>query len=244
MLIHGDPMVLDRWRWLKQRLPMASANARLIDIGCGSGAFTHGAGRRGYNCLGLTWNDQEQKKATQRAAITGTPNAAFEVFDVRKLDSYAALRESADAVICFENIEHILNDEKLMRDMAATLKPGGRLYLTTPNYYFRPIYNEDTGEVSTVENGGHVRRGYTEQQLTDLCKISGIAPIEISYCSGFVSQKLTALLRRLSEFNYVLAWLLILPLRLLPPFTDPLVQRLSSWPWYSICLVAHKPPAG
>ena len=36
-LIHGDTLVLDRWLWLKQRLPKTLTKAKLIDVGCGSG---------------------------------------------------------------------------------------------------------------------------------------------------------------------------------------------------------------
>jgi SAM-dependent methyltransferase len=40
---------------------------------------------------------------------------------------------SFDTVICFQVIEHIKNDHRLLREIKRVLKPGGALYLTTPN---------------------------------------------------------------------------------------------------------------
>src|SRR5215831_19166903 len=68
-LVHGDTLVLDRWRWLKRRLPQTANGEKLIDVGCGTGAFTIGAARRGYVALGLSWDERNQAEATRRAAI-------------------------------------------------------------------------------------------------------------------------------------------------------------------------------
>lgn len=241
MLIHGDTLVYDRWRWLKRRLPAASGNERLIDIGCGSGAFTVGAAKRRYHALGLTWDDSERAKASGRAAMVGAGAARFETYDVRALAARDDLAAAFDVALCFENIEHVLDDRRLMIDIAGVLAPGGRLFLTTPNFDFRPITDEDLGPISTVEDGGHVRRGYRPDDLNDLCRTAGLTPEEISYCSGFLSQKITALLRRMGAVNYLAGWVLILPFRLLPPLLDGIIARITGWPGYSICLVACKP---
>jgi ubiquinone/menaquinone biosynthesis C-methylase UbiE len=38
-----------------------------------------------------------------------------------------------DTVICFQVIEHIENDNRLLQEIKRVLKPGGSLFLTTPN---------------------------------------------------------------------------------------------------------------
>ena len=38
-LIHGDTLVLDRWIWLKSKLPISDGTETLLDVGCGSGSF-------------------------------------------------------------------------------------------------------------------------------------------------------------------------------------------------------------
>lgn len=240
-LIHGDTLVLDRWLWLRQRLPETNNGEKLIDIGCGSGAFTIGAALRGYDALGLSWDERNQGVAGQRAAICNAKNAKFEVLDVRNLNSSEELFGQYDVAICFENIEHVLNDSKLLVDIAKCLKPGGRLLLTTPYYLYRPITSGDKGPFSKFEDGGHVRRGYSRTMLNELCISANLIPENISYCSGFISQKITFIQRKLSLIHPLLGFCAILPLRILPPLFDGLITRLLGWPYFSICLEAYKP---
>jgi SAM-dependent methyltransferase len=103
-LIHGDPLQLGRWLWLRRRLPRTKNGEKLIDVGCGSGAFTIGSALRGYESVGLSWDHRNQQVASERAEFCR---------------------------LCLENIEHILDDRKLMRDIHACLRPGGFLLLTS-----------------------------------------------------------------------------------------------------------------
>ncbi|MEM7408345.1 MAG: methyltransferase domain-containing protein [Pseudomonadota bacterium] len=240
-LIHGDPLVLDRWLWLRRRLPATQGALQVLDVGCGTGAFTIGAARRGYRALGLSWDERNQHVAAERARVCGASAATFRIVDVRALDGEHDLIDSADVVLCLENIEHILDDAKLMRDMAACLKPGGKLLLTTPNVHYRRITRDDDGPFRPVEAGGHVRRGYDEVRLVELCRQAGLSDERISYCSGFLSQKITWLMRVLSDVHPLLAWGAVLPLRPLPPLLDGAVTRMLRWPAFSICLEARKP---
>ena len=170
-LVHGDTLVLDRWRWLRKRLPLTANGETLLDVGCGTGAFTIGAVRRGYEATGLSWDERNQRVAEERARICRAERASFVIGDVRALDAIAELRHDYDVVICLECVEHVLDDQKLFRDMAARIKPGGRLLLTTPYYYNHAISKEDRGPFSSVETGWHVRRGYTPAMLQDLCAV-------------------------------------------------------------------------
>lgn len=65
-----------------------------------------------------------------------------------------------DGVVCVEVIEHVPDDDALVRQIARVLKPGGWLYMTTPNGDFvknePPHYNPD-----------HIRH-YTRQALYEL----------------------------------------------------------------------------
>lgn len=240
-LIHGDPLILDRYLWYKKRLPKTANGLKLIDIGCGSGAFTIGSALRGYEALGLTWNEREYKVAKERAQLCKAKSAAFEIIDVRHLHTRHEFIEKFDVAICFENIEHIMNDRKLIKDIASCLKPGGRLLLTTPNYYYRAITPEDNGPFSKVEDGSHVRRGYTKTMLMDLCTHAGLICDNISFCGGYLSQKITFLQRVMSKIHPIFSWIMSLPLRILPPILDSAITKLNKWPYFSICLEAYKP---
>lgn len=240
-LVHGDPLVLDRWLWLKPHLPKTANREWLIDVGCGSGAFTIGAAKRGYESLGLSWDKRNQEVAALRADLCHAPFATFEVLDVRHLDEREDLVNKYDLAISCENIEHILDDFKLMKDIVRCLKPGGHLLLTAPNFFFAPITSGDSGPFPTVEDGSHVRRGYSEGMLQELCQEAGLICEDIAYCSGYLSQKITFLLRILSGIHPLVGWALTFPLRLFPPFIDRVLTNILGWPYLSVCLVAYKP---
>jgi SAM-dependent methyltransferase len=243
-LIHGDTLVLDRWLWLRRRLPVVADGETMIDIGCGTGAFTLGAARRGYEALGLSWDERNQAEATRRARLCRAEGASFSVCDVRDLGERREYHDRFDVAVCTENIEHILDDFKVVGDISRCLKPGGRLLLTTPFYHYRAITPGDNGPYCRVETGGHVRRGYLESALAELCQSAGLVCEEISFCSGFLSQKATWLMRVGCRVHDLVGWGLVLPLRPFIPLLDPVVTRCLAWPYFSICLEAYKPRCG
>jgi SAM-dependent methyltransferase len=236
-LLHGDAMVADRWRFLKQRLPETRNGERLLDVGCGSGAFTIGAAKRGYRAMGLSWDEHNQRTAKDRALICGVPGAEFPIQDLRQLDQRTELANSFNVIVNFENIEHILDDRKLMRDIVKCLVPGGRLIMTTPFYYFRPLSDHDKGPYSVTEDGGHVRRGYSVGMLQELSADAGLIVEEIRTISGFFSQKIARFERAFGRAG----WLVSLPFRILQPLLDGAIARVTGYRGYSICMVAYKP---
>ncbi len=238
-LIHGDPLVVDRWRWLCRHLPITANRETLLDIGCGSGAFTIGAARRGYVAHGVSWDERNQRVAVERAEVLRQSRASFSVCDVRNLNERTDFIGRYDVTICLETIEHILDDRKLMRDAAAALRPGGRLLLTTPNFLFHSM-GGDTGPFPSQETGEHVRRGYTQAMLMELCEHSELVVNEITYCGGLASQAVTRLQRAIARLHPGLAWLVVLPLRLLPFVVEPWLSRIVGYAGYSICLAAQK----
>lgn len=240
-LHHGDALVWDRWRWLSRRLRKTRNGERLLDVGCGSGAFTIGTAKLGYNSLGLSWDQRNQSIAEARARMTGATSATFEICDVRELDAKDHLKGQFDIIVCTENIEHIIDDFRLMRAMAGCLKPGGRLLLTSPQLGRKPQNFMDYGPFPDFEDGGHVRRGYNKAMVQELCDHAGLRVDEIGYLSGPVAQWQAWLLWQIGRFSTPLAWLLTLPLRPLPPLVDPVLMRAAGYPPFCIALEAMKP---
>lgn len=238
LLIHGDPTVLDRWMWLSRHL--RKGDRRTFDAGCGNGAFSIYAARCGNRVLAASFAEHEQQDARRRAQELGVEGIDFCILDLRELESRRAELGMFDQIICFETIEHISGDEGLVRSLAAMLLPGGRLLLSTPFDAHRPLYTEERSP-SPVEDGSHVRYGYSQARLRELALGAGLEVSEEGFVSGFVSQKLTDLMRRLAErFGLKAAWALVLPLRALVLLDAPL-SRLLRHPYLSVALCAVKP---
>ncbi len=237
LLFFPDTLVLDRWRWLKERLP--ASPGKLLDAGCGNGWLALNCASLGYAVTGLSWQDSDLARARKRADTLGK-RVQFEVQDLRELAERTDLAGCFDTVTCTETIEHILDDHQLCSALGRTLRPGGRLLLTAPNSSYIPIDDGDAGPFLPIEDGGHVRKGYAESDLRALVESSGLTVEEISYCSGKTSQQVTKVLRILTRsLGYPLAWVLTFPLRIVPLFAD---RRDIGYPPYSICCVASKPP--
>jgi 2-polyprenyl-3-methyl-5-hydroxy-6-metoxy-1,4-benzoquinol methylase len=235
-----DTMVPDRWRWLSRHLPPVHDGDRLLDVGCGAGGFTLGAALFGYRALGITLSADDQKRASRRAHRLGT-NAEFRVLDARVLDQADELKSAFSVVVLCEVIEHVLDDRRLVRAAAGCLAPGGRLLLTTPNFDYRAIVPEHDGPFSLVEDGGHVRRGYTRAELVALCEEAGLVVNEVGSCSGLLSQKATWVTYTVGRSNENLARVLTAPLHPLVSILDEPLTRWVNWPPYSFCVDATKP---
>jgi SAM-dependent methyltransferase len=234
LMIQGDPCVYDRYRWVRGRL--RPGEGRTLDAGAGNGGFALFAASVGNECVGLSFDEREMRDAERRAILCGIETVAFRVHDLRE----GPVDGGFDQVICLEVAEHIVDDEKLFRDIAAALRPGGRLLLTTPFAQHRPLRGETLSE---AEDGGHVRWGYSEARLRELCDGAALTPISFGFVSGIVSQRLTNLQRRLRPLgSHQFGWAAVFPLRLLQLMDRPLT-RATRFPHLSISLVAERSPA-
>lgn len=235
LLVHGDPMVLDRWRWLRQHVP--DAPTTLLDAGSGNGCMAINAGQLGHHVVGLNHSAGEVQNASRRNPYR---TVEFQQQDLRDLGDRTDFKDRFPYVICTEVIEHVLDDQRLMRDLAAVLTPGGSLLLTTPNLAYLPLDRNDHGPWLPIEDGRHVRKGYDGERLTALAESAGLVVESVEACSGDRSQRLTTLYRAIrTRVDPRLAAVAVMPLR---PW--PLIGETFRRPAYSICLVARKPGGG
>ncbi len=237
LLIHGDPCVLDRWLWLRRHL--RRGDVRTLDAGCGNGAFSIYSARSGNRVVAASFSPREQEDARRRAEVLGVEGIDFRTLDLRDIERHRDSLGSFDQIICFETIEHLTDDAGLVRTLADMLEPGGQLLLSAPFDGHRPLYTEDA-DPSPVEDGSHVRFGYSQQRLREIAEDAGLAVRDEGLISGIVSQKLTDLMRRLSaRLGRPAAWLLVLPLRPLVLLDAPL-SRLTRYPYLTVALSGVK----
>lgn len=113
--------VLDaRYRHL--RGPESGAD-RLLDVGSGNGDFLLRAQRLGWKAEGVDFDP----KAVAAAQARGVKA------QIGSIDSYAHVRDTFDVVTCSHVIEHVYEPRHLLAAMHRVLKPGGRLWIETPN---------------------------------------------------------------------------------------------------------------
>jgi SAM-dependent methyltransferase len=237
LLINGDPCVLDRWLWLRRHL--RTGNVRTFDAGCGNGAFSIYAAEVGNQVLAASFSEREQEDARRRAGVLGVDGIQFRILDLREIEDHRAELGAFDQIVCLETIEHVSDDEGLLASLVALLKPGGQLLLTAPFDGHHPLYTEER-HPSGVEDGSHVRYGYSAQRLREIAEQAGLEVRDEGFVSGVISQKVTNLMRRLSRrFGRPVAWLIVLPLRPLAVLDAPL-SRLLGYPFLSVALSGSK----
>jgi SAM-dependent methyltransferase len=236
LLLHGDQTIVDRWFFLRPRL--RRGGVRFLDAGCGAGAFALYAAKQGDEVVGLNWDDRDVQAAETRAEMLGLERASFRPQDLREVDRIADELGSFDQIICFEVIEHVIDDRKLVRDLAGMLRPGGSLLLTTPNDKHLAIPGES---ISTHEDGGHVRFGYSHDDLRRLAEQAGLDVSSLGYLVGPLSQGLFRLYMRVGRLNGLLGWAVALPFRPLPPLLDGILGRILPVPPYCVSAVLTRP---
>jgi len=99
---------------------------RVLDVGCGWGAFAlHAAQRHGVHVTGITLSEPQAERARQRARDAGVADRV----EIRVMD-YRDLRgERFDAIASIGMVEHVgeVNIDSYARALASLLEPGGRL---------------------------------------------------------------------------------------------------------------------
>ncbi|HKX30412.1 MAG TPA: class I SAM-dependent methyltransferase [Blastocatellia bacterium] len=107
---------------------------RVLEIGCGRGDFTCWLARqpkRPTEILAADFAVTALQKGRAFAEGVGLTGITWEEQDIQEIKHPAA---SFDTVISCETIEHVPDPRRALHELARVLKPGGRLYLTTPNY--------------------------------------------------------------------------------------------------------------
>jgi SAM-dependent methyltransferase len=104
---------------------------QVLEIGCGRGDFLCWLAQHTYAKLtGADFSTAGVSMGRDFAASLGL-SIQWQVMDIQ---SIAHLEATFDIVISCETVEHVPNPAKAIHELARILKPGGKLFLTTPNY--------------------------------------------------------------------------------------------------------------
>jgi 2-polyprenyl-3-methyl-5-hydroxy-6-metoxy-1,4-benzoquinol methylase len=110
---------------LEEALGHPVRGRRVLNVGCGPGGFNVVAERAGAS----TWGIDPDHEAVA-IALSSVPGRRLAVAAAEALP----FREgSFDVVYCFSVLEHVQDHRRSIREMVRVLRPGGALYLHTPN---------------------------------------------------------------------------------------------------------------
>lgn len=115
---------------------VALRGARVADVGCGGGLLSEALAKAGARITAIDLAPEviEVAKLHQHETNAGlSPPLAID-YQLCSSRELAATEPAAfDAVCCMELIEHVPDPAALVGDLAALLKPGGKLFLSTLN---------------------------------------------------------------------------------------------------------------
>lgn len=112
-------------RLKKLRPRIKAARPSFLDVGCNLGAAVEAARRLGFEAHGIEIGAESVEKAKQLFSECQ--------FRAASAEELAATGAQFDLVYCTEVIEHVADPVGFVRALAQLVKPGGLLYLTTPD---------------------------------------------------------------------------------------------------------------
>jgi SAM-dependent methyltransferase len=134
--------------------------------------------------LGIAYEDDELEYANK------LKSRYLKKYQLNKVDfikgSILNLTESGkifDQALCIDVIEHIEDDMVALEQLSDVIKPGGHLILSTitreyPKYFGYEFH----------EKIGHVRQGYTLDELEKLLRTTGFEIINATYHSKLIGK--------------------------------------------------------
>ena len=162
-----DPLTRSRYHLLPRFFRRGPVDT--LDAGCGNGALSYAAYRLGNRVLGVTKSAEDVAKARELFPLMGADSDRLR-FEVLNLHDLHQLTQQFDQIICFETLEHILDDRLIVRYFHHLLRDGGILHLCCP-FAQHP---EHRGRFDQTEDAGwHVRDGYTLESYRALLEPAG-----------------------------------------------------------------------
>ncbi|XP_075975172.1 ubiquinone biosynthesis O-methyltransferase-like [Anticarsia gemmatalis] len=118
----------------EQNLALPLVNKTILDVGCGGGIFSEGLAELGARVTGIDAGEEIIKVAKAHsknnpAIANNKPtyySTTIEVFSKQFSNHF-------DAVVASEVLEHVNHQELFTKSCIEAVKPGGKIFITTPN---------------------------------------------------------------------------------------------------------------
>ena len=165
--------------------------SNVLDAGCGDGTFTFYVASKypGSQVLGVDIGEQglHGRETTLEVAdrvqkLLGFPNLRFQQLDLRQLDS----RDIFDLVFSFDVLEHVAENEMVLKNIYRALVPGGLLLLRIPTRHqkriLKPEFTAEHARWAAIE---HVGQHHDLESLRPILLAIGYQVVSAKHTTGF-----------------------------------------------------------
>jgi 2-polyprenyl-3-methyl-5-hydroxy-6-metoxy-1,4-benzoquinol methylase len=122
------------YKLVSEYLPSVEGQ-RILEMACGRGGFSRLLAARGARMFGADFSSTALQIARGKSAGAEAQRGARLELTRADAQNLPYAGNSFDMIISCETIEHLPDPAVALREMARVARPGGRLFLTTPNYF-------------------------------------------------------------------------------------------------------------
>ncbi len=158
-----------RARTVLQFLDQIPVPRRIADAGCGRGMITLACARRfpSAEVIGVDLDERQNRVNNEIAERLGLKTVRFITLDATSLPELGTF----DLIISTDMLEHLTDDLGGVRKFWAALAPGGHLLVHVPHLTRNLL---GWRRKNWMDIDGHVRPGYTKDELTRLLTEGGL----------------------------------------------------------------------
>jgi 2-polyprenyl-3-methyl-5-hydroxy-6-metoxy-1,4-benzoquinol methylase len=128
-------IVYSRHKFAYECVKQFVAGKVVLDVGCGSGYGCNIFSKSAQMVYGI---DQSSEAIEYCSKNSNAPNIEFIQMDGNKIE----LSQKFDVITTFQAIEHMDNLDHYIEQLLAATKPGGKIFITTPNVIKKISDNE------------------------------------------------------------------------------------------------------
>lgn len=153
---------------------------KVLDVGCGSGTISLFLADKGNIVHGIDISSQAIRACQKSAKNLGIKTASFSALDLTRnnLDS-----RKYNVILLLEVLEHLENDDAILRHLHSKLYKKGLLILSTPSIN-APLHRLGLAK-KFDKRVGHLRR-YSDTDLKKKVKLAGFDIVVIKRNEGIV----------------------------------------------------------
>lgn len=177
---------------------------KILDVGCGAGLLSEAMAKQGATVDAIDMADEVIDAAKQHANDHSIPID----YQVANINDWAKTHQTHyDIITCLECLEHVPEPNVMIKQCAACLKPGGKLFLSTINRHALAFL----GAIVAAEYilrwlpvGTHQYKKFIKpSELSSWCRDAKLDVTDISgFSYHFLSRRFT--LSGQTQMNYIL----------------------------------------